>query len=143
MAVHNLLQGTRSASLLTMGTLANGTYITSAAVDLTVDIPLFVTLQVEADANGTPSGNKQLPVFVKWSLDGTDYTSGPESGTSATEEADLHWVGTLPMNDTNVHRKEFLVYPRGRYMKVVVKNDCGVALTSGAVYQAAWTGETT
>lgn len=143
MAVHNLLQAARTASLLSCGTLANGTYITSSAIDLSADIPLFITLQAEANANGTPSGNKQLVVFLKWSLDNTNYTSGPESGTTATEEADLHWAGSLPMNDTNDHRKEFVVYPRGRYMKIVCKNDCGVALTSGEVYRADFTGETT
>ena len=143
MAVHNLIQGTRSASLLTAGTLAAGTYITGSAVDLSVDIPLFVTFEVECNANGTPSGNKQLVLFLKWSLDNTNWQSGPESGTTVTEEADLDFAGSLPCNDTNDHRKMFVVYPKGRYFKPILKNDLGVALTSGAVYRADFTGETT
>ncbi len=138
--VHTLAQGTRTSSLLSLGTLANGTYVTATAVDLGATIPPFFTLQAECDPNGTPSGNKQLVIFLKWSLDGTNYTSGPESGTTVTEEADLHWVGTMPTNDTNTHRKEFVVYPKGRYFKIVVKNDMGVALTSGDVYRADFTG---
>ena len=84
-----------------------------------------------------------MGMLVKWSLDNTNFTSGPESGTTATEEADLHWIGTLPTVDTNTHRKEFIVYPKGRYFKIVAKNDMGVALTSGNVYRSDWTGVTT
>jgi hypothetical protein len=131
-------QGTRSSTVLNLGTLASATYITSSAIDLTASIPMDVTFEVEANANGTPSGNKQLVLFVKYSLDNTNWGSGPESGTTATEEADLHWLGTLPMNDTNDHRKFFSLAgrPIARYLKIVAKNDLGVALSSGNVYQA-------
>ena len=143
MAVHNLLQGARSSTLLNAGTLAAGTYIAGSSFDLSADIPLFIVFEVEANANGTPSGNKQAVLFVKWSLDNTNWQSGPESGTTTTEEADLDLAGALPMNDTNDHRKFFVVYPKGRYCKPILKNDLGVALTSGNVYRADWTGETT
>lgn len=143
MTVYNLTQGTRTSSILTAGTLASATYITGSAVDLSADVPVMITFEVEANANGTPSGNKQLILFLKWSLDNTNYQSGPESGTTATEEADLDWAGSLPMNDTNDHRKFFIVYPKGRYFKPILKNDLGVALTSGAVYRSDWTGEST
>lgn len=141
--VFTITQGSRTSSILSLGTLASATYITSSSIDLGADTPVMVTLQVEANANGTPSGNKQLLVFVKWSLDNSNWTSGPESGTTATEEADLHQVGAVPMNDTNDHRKEIVLYPKARYMKVVVKNDLGVALTSGDVYRSDWTGKGT
>lgn len=145
MSVHTLAQGTLSSSVLNLGTLASGTYVTSSAIDLTAVIPLDVTFQVECDPNGTPTGNKQLVVFAKFSLDGTNYGSGPESGTTTTEEADLHFVGVLPTNDTNTHRKFFSLagLPIARYVKIVCKNDMGVALTSGNVYKADITGVTT
>lgn len=136
LSVTTLDQGTRTSGLA-LGTLASATYVASAAIDFGLDIPSMVILQPEANANGTPSGNKQLVLFMKWSNDNTNYTSGPESGTTATEEADLHQVGTMPMNDTNDHRKEFVVYPLARYGKIIAKNDLGVALTSGTVYY--WT----
>jgi hypothetical protein len=143
MTVYNLTQGARTSSLLSAGTLASGTYITGSAIDLGADVPVMITFQAEANANGTPSGNKQLVLFGKWSLDNTNWTSGPESGTTTTEEADLHLIGVLPMNDTNDHRKEFVCFPRGRYFKPIFKNDLGVALTSGELYRADWTGEGT
>ena len=138
MTTHTLAQGTRSSSVLNLGTSASATYVMSSTIDLGAAIPIDVTFEVEADANGTPSGNKQLVLFAKFSLDNTNFGSGPESGTTATEEADLHFIGVLPMNDTNVHRKFFSIsgLPTARYMKLVAKNDLGVALTSGNVYQA-------
>lgn len=138
MATTTYAQGTRSSAVLALGTLASATYVTSSAIDLGTAIPYDVTFEVEANANGAPSGNKQLVLFAKFSLDNTNWGSGPESGTTATEEADLHFIGVLPMNDTNDHRKFFSLngLPICRYMKLVAKNDLGVALTSGNVYRA-------
>lgn len=134
-------QGTRSSAVLALGTLAAGTYVTSSAIDLGGGgsaLPYDVTFEVEANANGSPSGNKQLVLFAKFSLDNSNWGSGPESGTTATEEADLHLIGVMLMNDTNDHRKFFSLsgLPIARYMKLVAKNDLGVALTSGNVYSA-------
>ena len=131
-------QGTRSSAVLALGTLASATYVTSSAIDLGATIPMDVTFEMEANANGAPSGNKQLVLFCKFSLDGTNYGSGPESGTTATEEGDLHFIGSMPTVDTNDHRKFFSLagLPIARYLKLVVKNDLGVALTSGNVYKS-------
>jgi len=142
MATFTLSQGSRSSAVLALGTLASATYVTSSAIDLGASIPLDVTFEVELNANGTPSGNKQLVLFAKFSLDNSNFGSGPESGTTATEEADLHLIGVVPCNDTNDHRKFFSLQglPVTRYLKLVAKNDLGVALTSGNVYRADITG---
>lgn len=142
MSTFTLSQGARSSAVLALGTLASATYVTSSAIDLGASIPLDVTFEVELNANGTPSGNKQLVLFAKFSLDNTNFGSGPESGTTATEEADLHLIGVVPCNDTNDHRKFFSLQglPVARYLKLVAKNDLGVALTSGNVYRADITG---
>ncbi len=144
MTTHTYAQGTRT-SILTAGTLAVSTYIAGSVVDLGAAVPVDITFEVEANANGTPSGNKQLKLFLKLSLDNTNFTTGPESGTTTTEEADLHFVGNLPMNDTNDHRKMFRArgLPVARYVKPVLFNDLGVALASGAVYMAVITPTST
>jgi hypothetical protein len=148
MAVHTTVQGTKTATILNLGTLAAATYITSTAIDLGAKQPLDVLIEVAADPNGTPTGNMQLVVFAKGSLDNTNYSSGPESGTAATNEADLAFIGVLPCNDTTEHRKLFSlasafggVLPR--YVKIVCRNDMGVALTSGNVFRADVTGDST
>ncbi|MCC2681222.1 MAG: hypothetical protein K0S36_786 [Nitrosospira multiformis] len=141
MATFTQAQSARSV-VLNLGTLASGTYITSSAIDLGPAIPLDITLEIECDPNGTPTGSRQLILFAKLSLDNVNFGSGPEGGADATNEADLHWIGTLPCNDTNVHRKLFSLQglPISRYLKLVVKNDMGVALMSGNVYRADITG---
>lgn len=142
MTTFTLAQGSRSSAVLALGTLASATYVTSSAIDLGATIPLDVTFEMECNPNGTPSGNKQLMLFAKFSLDNSNFGSGPESGTTATEEPDLHFIGAMPTNDTNDHRKFFSLagLPIARYLKLVVKNDLGVALTSGNVYRADITG---
>lgn len=135
-------QGARSADLLSMGTLASATYLASSAIDLGSAIPLDVTIEVEATPSSATSGNKQLILFAQLSLDSSSYGSGPVSGTTATNEQDLHWIGTLPCADNSTHRKFFSLsgLPVTRYLKLVVKNDMGVALTSGHIYSGAITG---
>src|SRR5687768_12224596 len=145
MANFTQTQSVRSASVLNLGTPASATYVSSSAMDLGSAIPLDVIFEVECDPNGNPSGNRQLILFAKLSLDNINFGSGPESGTTATEEADLHWIGTLPCNDTNTHRKFFSLQglPITRYLKLVVKNDMGVPLSSGNIYMADIIGVST
>ena len=135
-------QGTKSASVLTMGALASAAFIASSAIDLGASIPLDVTFEVECTPGSTPTGNKQLIVMAQLSLDNTVFTTGPTSGTTATNEPDLHWIGTIVCNDNTLHRKMFSLQglPTARYMKLVVKNDMGVALSSGNIYRADITG---
>jgi hypothetical protein len=70
-------------------------------------------------------------------LDGTNFRSGPTSGSSATDEPNLRLLGTIPMNTASVtQRGTFSVAQALGYcphsFKVVIRNDLGVALTSGA-----------
>lgn len=140
--VFTFAQGARSSALLTMGPLAIGTYIASSAIDLGAAIPTDITLDVEVTPSSTPSSNKRIIVFAQLSLDNTNFTTGPTSGTSATDETDLHWVGAYTVNSTGTHRKfmRLLDLPIARYLKLVAKNDTGVALTSGFIYRADITG---
>ena len=136
------IQATRTALTVTgFGTLASGTYVASSAYNAGTADPQDVIIEVEAATTNTPTGNKKIDVFVQASLDGTNFQSGPTSGTTTTDELDLTLIGTLPMNTaTTTHRKMFSVgvvlgfIPQ--QLKVVLKNDLGVALTSGAVYTA-------
>jgi hypothetical protein len=50
------------------------------------------------------SGNKQLLVYAKASLDGTNQTTGPETGTTVTDEPNLYFVGALPLNTPSALR---------------------------------------
>lgn len=135
-------QASRSASVLVLGTLASGAYKASSSIDLGAAIPLDVTLEVECVPGAATSGNKQLVLFAKLSLDNSNFGSGPENLIATTNEADLHYIGALSCNDNSTHRKFFSLQslPVTRYLKLVVKNDMGVSIASGNIYTAAITG---
>jgi hypothetical protein len=134
-------QGARSSAIVTMGTLGAGSYIASSAQDLGATIPLDVTFEVEVTVT-SPTSNQQVILFAQLSLDNTNFGSGPTSGSSATDELDLHWIGTLPCRSSGTHRKFFSLQglPVARYIKLIAKNDAGVTLTSGFVYKSDITG---
>ncbi len=140
MATVKQIVGTRTALTVTdLGTLASGTYVTSAAYTANTNQPLDVIVEVEIATTNTPAGNKLLSVFVKESLDGTNFRSGPESGTTTTDEQNLRFLGSIPMNSVaTTQRGTFSIAEPLGYcpyaFKVVLKNDLGVALTSGAAY---------
>lgn len=143
MAIITQAQGIRSSSVLNLGTLAAGAFIISSAIDLGAAIPLDTTLEAECVPNGIPSGNKQIILFAQLSLDNINFGTG---GTSSNDEVQLHWIGTLPAYTTAItHRKMFSIahLPVTRYLKLVAKNDMGVALTSGNIYTASITGVST
>lgn len=135
-------QGARTALTVTgFGTLASATYVASSDYTADTNQPLDVIIEVNAATTNTPAGNKQVVVFVQESLDGTNFRSGPVSGTTTTNELNLRWVGNIPMNSvTTSQMGTFSVAQALGYMpyafRVVLKNDLGVALTSGSVYTA-------
>lgn len=146
MATIKQIVGTRTSLAFTgsaLSTLASATYVqNTTAYDCTTNQPIDVVVEVDAATTNTPSGNKQLVVFVQDSLDGTNYRSGPTSGTTTTREPNLRFIGTLPL--TTASTTEIGTFSIGLALGyvpakfyIVVKNDLGVALTSGTV----WTSE--
>lgn len=117
-----------------LNSLASATYVSAGTIDLTTPDPLDVAVEVEATP-GTVSGNKQLVVFAKASFDGTDFSTGPETGSTATDEADLYLLGVLPLNtNSTLQRKAFSVFGAlgfiPAHLKIVVKNESGAALAA-------------
>lgn len=132
--------GTRTALTSTgFSTLASGTYVATSAKDCSTNKPVDVVVEVEATTTNTPTGNKQIVVFLQESLNGTNFRSGPTSGTTTTDEPNLLQAIVLPMATASVTQsatfsiRRVLGYVPSAF-KVVLKNDLGVALTSGAIY---------
>lgn len=132
--------GTRTSLTCTgLSTLASGTYVASNNYNCNTNKPFDVIVDVALATTNTPSGNKQALVFIIESLDGSAYRSGPTSGTSTTDEQDLKPMGNIILNSaTNTHEATFSVRQTLGYIpygfKTVIKNDLGVALTSGSLY---------
>ena len=142
MATIKQVVGTRTAlTTSALNSLASATFVSAGTITHNTNQPLDVLLEVTATP-GTVSGNKQLVVFAKISLDGTNFTSGPESGTTTTDEPDLFFVGTVPLNtNSTAQTKTFsLAAAYGGVLpyasKIIVKNDSGAALNAsgGSVY---------
>ena len=126
---------TLSATATSLSTLGIGTYLVSANITHITNDPLDVLIDVQINTTNTPTGNRQLVVFAQASLDGTNFTSGPTSGTTTTDEADLYLVGVLPVNQAGTHRKIFsLAAAYGGTLphtsRLVFKNDMNVAITN-------------
>lgn len=140
MATIKSIVGTRTSITVTgLSSLASATYVTSNQLDNTTNQPVDMLVELAATP-GTVSGNKQAILFAIASLDGTNYQTGPTSGTTTTDEPDLTYIGTLPLNtNTTLQRKTFSVASAfggvlPPFLKFVVKNDSGAAFTTGTVF---------
>jgi hypothetical protein len=115
--------------------------VASSAYNANTNQPVDVIVEVQAATTNTPASNKQLMVFIQESLDGTNFRSGPTSGTTVTDEPNLRQLGILPMNSvTTTQIGTYSVLASLGYVpqqfRVVIKNELGVALTSGSVFTA-------
>lgn len=133
------VQARASLTVTGLSTLASATYVASSAYALNTNKPADLFVEVTVGTTNTPSGNKQVLVFAVLSLDGTNYTTGPTSGTTATDEPDLYYLGAIPIpvasvNHTRIFALSQLFTRPVHSLKIVIKNDLGVALTTGAVY---------
>jgi hypothetical protein len=155
MTTAKLAQGTRtqlSGAAATLNSLASATYVTLGTIthNSSGKVPLecFVELSITP---GTVAGNKQAVLFAQASLDGTNFDSGPASGTTTTDEPNLIFVGVLPLNtNATLQRKKFsLANAHGGVLpfasKLIVKNDSGAAFASSGndVYALDVSGDLT
>lgn len=124
-----------SRSATAANSLANGTYALLDTINITAVDPIDEVVEVKVTP-GTVSGNyKQVNVYVKVSLDGTNYTSGPESGTTQTDDPNLYLAGSIPCGtNSTAQRKAFSLRNTLGYIppyyKVIILNSTGAALAS-------------
>jgi hypothetical protein len=132
--------GARTALTVTgLGTLASATYVASAVIDNTVNNPVDVMIEVTVATTNTPAGNKTVNVFAISSYDNSNYQTGPTSGTTTTDEPLLTYLGSVPLQTASVTERKSFSLAAGYggvlppFAKTVIKNDLGVALTTGSV----------
>ena len=132
--------GTRTSLTVTgLSTLASATYVASNVYDNTTNQPLDLMVELTVATTNTPAGNKQVVVFAIASYDNSNFQTGPTSGTTTTDEPLLTFLGVVPLQTASTtERKAFSVAAAyggvlPPYVKVVIKNDLGVALTTGTV----------
>lgn len=125
-AAMNSLAGV-PVTYVTLGTI---THNSAGKVPLDCIVELAVT-------PGTVAGNKQVVLFAQTSLDGVNFSSGPASGTTTTDEPNLLFIGTLPLNtNATLQRKTFSLaaampgWVLQFATKLILKNDSGAALAA-------------
>lgn len=134
--------GTHASLTVTgLATLASATYTVSNAINLSTYTPTPADMEaIVAFTVGTVSTTAQLLAWVQVSDDGTNWTSGPTSGTTATDEPALGLSVAFPARvSSSSYRFAFSLsqlLPGGvlrKFMRIVFKNETGAALTAGTV----------
>lgn len=118
-----------------LNSLTSASYVAAGTINHTTNDPLDVLVEVKVTP-GTVSGNKQVVVFAQGSLDGTNFESGPVSGSTATDESNLTFIGAVPCNSNSTAQTGLFslaaafggVLPQ--QTKIIVKNDTGATLAA-------------
>lgn len=149
-AVKSIVGARTQLTITAMDALASATYVNCGTITFSTNDPLDVLVEV-AVTPGVVAGNKQLLVFAQGSLDGTNFETGPVSGTTVTDEPNLTFVGTLPLNTASALQRGVFslaaafggVLPQAA--KIIVRNDSGIALaaTGHNVHYSEVTGDVT
>lgn len=148
MATITSVVGSRtSLTTSAMDSLANNTYVSAGTLNHTTNDPLDVLIEVKVTP-GTVSGNRQVVVFAQGSLDGTNFESGPTSGSTATDEPNLTFVGVVPCNSNSTAQTGIFSLAAAfsgtlpQQSKIIVKNETGASLAASGhhVYYSEVTG---
>ncbi len=154
MTTSTILFGSRtqlSGAAAALNSLASATYVVLGTLSLlsSSKVPLAVKVEVSVTP-GTVSSLKQVSIFAQLSLDNTNFTTGPASGTTTTDEPNLVWIGTIPCNtNSTLQRAIFDLTARLAginvpYVKLIAKNETGAALAGSGndVYTITGSGDT-
>lgn len=150
MATTSPLRGTVTAVTFAAGdsTLAAGAYAVSSAIDTstlgtngsTAQAADDLDLTVSAGIAATAVANDTIDLYALTSLDGTTYSDGPaDASTDRTHNANMAYLGSLTVPSAaaqtivGVMSALAVCFRAGtipRYLKIVVFNGSGAALTS-------------
>ncbi len=142
------IQGTRtSLTTSAMDSLANDTFVVLGTINFSTNDPIDALIEVQVTP-GTVSGNKRVVVYAQGSLDGTNFETGPTSGTSTTDEPVLTRIGVVPCpSNSTLQRKLFSIAskfdnPMPAHVKLIARNETGAALAASGhhCYYAEITG---
>jgi hypothetical protein len=128
-----------------LAALANTSYVAcTSAIDLGTATPIDDILELVVTP-GTVANNKQALLYIQVSLDGTNYSTGPTSGTSMVDVTNLYYIGSLPLNTASgTQRKSFSILNTvgfcPRYYKAIVYNDSGAAFSAGTLTHSTIVG---
>lgn len=124
--------GTTTALTGNANSAANGTYTSLGIIDFTAAPPHECLVEVSLQASAATTGNQQVVLYVRDSIDGTNFSVAP----SAADATNARFLGAVRLSDTVARRSAaFPVSPLfagalPQKVEVYAFIDCGVALTS-------------
>lgn len=120
-----------SGAAAALNSLASATYVNLGTLTFNTGKNAACLIEL-AVTPGTVSGSKQCVLFAQESLDGTNFGTGPSSGTTTTDEPVLKFIGTLPLPTNSTLQRKVFRYPGvlPYAAKLIVKNDSGAAFAS-------------
>lgn len=132
LSASSALNSLTSSCFAVIGTL---TFSTGGLAPLTNKLEIFI-------APGTVAGNKQAVVYAQQSLDGTNFETGPTSGSATTDAPNLTFIGPVPCNTAGGNQRR--IFDLGAAFggalpfaaKIIIYNDTGVALSASG--HEAW-----
>lgn len=137
MTTTTLVPGTRTALTTTaLNSLASATYVSAGTIDMSTIDPVDYLIEVTVTP-GTVAAPKQVVVFAKVSTDtvSSGFTSGPESGTTTTDEPNLIPLGAVACNSNNTPQTSiFSIFSALGFVppfcKIIIKNETGAQLAA-------------
>lgn len=137
-----------------LNSLVANTYVSAGIITFLSSslVPLTSKIEVEVTPGTVSAGNGGVVVFARISMDASaNFTTGPTSGTTATDEPNLIYVGTVPCNTSStLQRGNFdLASACGGTLpyaaQIIVRNSTGANLAGSghAVYYTNIDGDVT
>jgi hypothetical protein len=126
------IYGTNTALSANANGAANATYTSLGVIDFGTSPPHECFIEIVVAASASTSGNKQAVVYLRSSVDGTNFSITP----SSTDAINSKWIGTLSLPDSTSRRSvAFPVSPQfggalPQKIEVFIFNDCGVSFTT-------------
>ena len=148
--VKSIVGARTSLTTSALNSLASATYVDCGTLTFATNDPLDCLIEVKVTP-GTVASNQQVLVFAQQSLDGTNFESGPTSGTTTTDEPNLTFIGAVPCNTNSAAQTRVFalagafggVLPHSA--KIIAKNETGATLAASGhhVYYSEVTGDVT
>lgn len=143
-----------AAAALNGASGATATYVTVGTITHNSGgkVPLDCIVELAITPPATVGGSKQATLYAQASLDGTNFGTGPTSGTTVTDETNLRPVGVLPLNSNGTLQRDVFSLAqahRGSVLpfatRLIVKIDVGAALPASGhdVYTQDYSGDLT
>jgi hypothetical protein len=138
MATVTTIYGTANSFSVAASVASPNYDLTQTVYNSTVNKPVDVMLEYSATVAASPTGNKQIVLFVQGGLDSSSFGAAPSSATDTTHDTSMRILGSIATNggaSAEVERGQFSIAAAfggvlPAFWRIVVKNDCGVAMSS-------------